>query len=57
MKHEPDVHYSVDHGAFYTLMMVDPDAPSRHNPKNREWLHWLVVNIPGGKVKMGETKT
>lgn len=34
---------------YYTLCLVDPDAPSRKNPKNREWLHWMVVNIPALK--------
>lgn len=32
---------------FYTLVMVDPDAPSPGNPNQREYLHWLVANIPG----------
>ncbi|MED6183623.1 Protein HEADING DATE 3A [Stylosanthes scabra] len=32
---------------FYTLIMVDPDAPSPCNPSEREYLHWLVTNIPG----------
>ncbi|XP_015962885.1 protein FLOWERING LOCUS T-like [Arachis duranensis] len=31
---------------FYTLIMVDPDAPSPCNPSEREYLHWLVINIP-----------
>ncbi|TKY64760.1 TWIN SISTER of FT [Spatholobus suberectus] len=31
---------------FYTLVMVDPDAPSPGNPIQREYLHWLVTNIP-----------
>lgn len=35
-------------GSLYTLCMTDPDAPSRQNPKYREWHHWLVVNIPAG---------
>ncbi|KAF9674526.1 hypothetical protein SADUNF_Sadunf10G0136300 [Salix dunnii] len=26
---------------FYTLVMVDPDAPSPSNPNLREYLHWL----------------
>jgi len=30
---------------LFTLMMVDPDAPSARNPKFSDWLHWLVVNI------------
>ncbi|XP_051121472.1 protein FLOWERING LOCUS T-like isoform X2 [Andrographis paniculata] len=31
---------------FYTLVMVDPDAPSPSNPSLREYLHWLVTDIP-----------
>ena len=27
--------------------MVDPDAPSRGNPRAAPWLHWLVTNIRG----------
>jgi len=33
----------------------DPDAPSRAEPTIREWHHWLVGNIPGGNVGLGET--
>jgi phosphatidylethanolamine-binding protein len=36
--------------------MTDPDAPSRQSPKAGEWNHWLVVNIPENKLKMGEVK-
>jgi len=31
---------------YYTLMMVDPDAPSAKTHEYRHWLHWLIVNIP-----------
>ncbi|KAF8084981.1 hypothetical protein N665_0688s0002 [Sinapis alba] len=31
---------------FYTLVMVDPDVPSPSNPHLREYLHWLVTDIP-----------
>nr|XP_018685380.1 PREDICTED: protein TWIN SISTER of FT-like isoform X3 [Musa acuminata subsp. malaccensis] len=31
---------------LYTLVMVDPDAPSPNNPTDREYLHWLVTDIP-----------
>ncbi|XP_048657552.1 phosphatidylethanolamine-binding protein 4 isoform X6 [Marmota marmota marmota] len=34
-------------GATYTLMMVDPDAPSRSEPTKRYWRHWLVTDIKG----------
>ncbi|XP_073314029.1 protein MOTHER of FT and TFL1-like [Primulina huaijiensis] len=33
---------------YYSLVMVDPDAPNPSEPTFREWLHWLVVDIPGG---------
>ncbi|XP_020997034.1 protein TWIN SISTER of FT-like [Arachis duranensis] len=36
-----------DFRTFYTLIMVDPDAPSPTHPNMREYLHWLVMNIPG----------
>ncbi|XP_078430758.1 protein HEADING DATE 3A-like [Wolffia australiana] len=35
-----------DMRTFYTLVLVDPDAPSPSNPTLREYLHWLVVDIP-----------
>ncbi|KAJ0973038.1 hypothetical protein J5N97_020997 [Dioscorea zingiberensis] len=31
---------------LYTLVMLDPDAPSPSNPTGREYLHWLVTDIP-----------
>ncbi|KAJ3693882.1 hypothetical protein LUZ60_009362 [Juncus effusus] len=31
---------------LYTLVMVDPDAPNPSNPTLREYLHWLVTDIP-----------
>lgn len=38
---------------FYTLVMLDPDAPSAEEPKQRSWLHWLVVNIENADVSTG----
>ncbi|XP_044465857.1 protein MOTHER of FT and TFL1 [Mangifera indica] len=32
----------------YALVMIDPDAPSPSEPSMREWVHWIVVDIPGG---------
>lgn len=43
--------------AFYTLIMTDPDAPSRKTPTMREWHHWMVVNIPGSDLRQGEIMT
>jgi len=38
--------WTAQAGKFYTVFMSDPDAPSRSNPEYREWIHWLVVNVP-----------
>ncbi|EES16923.1 hypothetical protein BDA96_08G088200 [Sorghum bicolor] len=49
---EPTVHITGGRRdgtpAFYTLLMLDPDAPSPSNPTKREYLHWLVTDIPEG---------
>eukprot|EP00245_Coleochaete_scutata_P011957 TRINITY_DN4539_c2_g2_i2.p1 TRINITY_DN4539_c2_g2~~TRINITY_DN4539_c2_g2_i2.p1 ORF type:complete len:190 (-),score=31.49 TRINITY_DN4539_c2_g2_i2:82-588(-) len=37
-------------GDLYCLVMTDPDAPSPVNPTKREWLHWIVKDIPGTGV-------
>uniref|UniRef100_A0A0E0MKW0 Uncharacterized protein n=1 Tax=Oryza punctata TaxID=4537 RepID=A0A0E0MKW0_ORYPU len=43
-----------DGRALYTLVMVDPDAPSPSNPSKREYLHWLVTDVPeGGDTSKG----
>lgn len=38
---------------FYTIMMVDPDAPSPGKPSSRSWLHWLIADIPGEELIEG----
>ncbi|XP_078431276.1 protein VERNALIZATION 3-like [Wolffia australiana] len=35
-----------DMRSLYTLVMIDPDAPSPSDPTSREYLHWLVTDIP-----------
>ncbi|EEB16280.1 phosphatidylethanolamine-binding protein, putative [Pediculus humanus corporis] len=56
VKNPPSVlKWKAEEDSFYTLCMTDPDAPSRKDPKFREWHHWLVVNIPGTDVNKGET--
>ncbi|KAJ8464493.1 hypothetical protein OPV22_027045 [Ensete ventricosum] len=35
-----------DFRSTYTLVMVDPDAPSPSDPTLREYLHWLITDIP-----------
>lgn len=55
VKDPPTVRWAADENTFYTLCMIDPDAPSRANPKFREWHHWLVGNIPGSNIEKGDT--
>lgn len=40
--------------ALHTLIYTDPDPPDPANPIRKEWLHWLVTNIPGGDFAKGD---
>lgn len=53
----PQVSWPADPEAFYTVCMIDPDAPSRDKPTMGEWRHWVVANIPGAEVEKGEDLT
>ncbi|KAF6138938.1 hypothetical protein GIB67_025667 [Kingdonia uniflora] len=44
----PRVHIGGYSDQFYTLVMTDPDAPSPSEPSLRQWVHWIVTDIPGG---------
>lgn len=57
MKDEPSLMWPAEADSFYTVMLIDPDAPSRQNPQFKNVLHWLVVNVPGHDVAAGEIKT
>ncbi|CRL05877.1 CLUMA_CG019128, isoform A [Clunio marinus] len=52
VRDEPNVEWEGNENEFYTLLMTDPDAPEPF----REVRHWLVVNIPGSNLKLGDTK-
>ncbi|KAK0427306.1 hypothetical protein QR680_010160 [Steinernema hermaphroditum] len=51
----PRVSWPAEKKSLYSLFMIDPDAPSRESPSMHEFLHWMVVNIPGSKVAKGDT--
>ncbi|PAV80546.1 hypothetical protein WR25_11395 isoform A [Diploscapter pachys] len=55
VKDMPKLAWEADSGALYTVLMTDPDAPSRKDPKFREWHHWLVINVPGSDISKGDT--
>lgn len=54
VKDAPSVKWDADPDSYYTLIMTDPDAPSRANPTRGEVRHWYVVNIAGNNVAEGE---
>ena len=42
----------------YTLVMTDPDAPSRADPKYRQFRHWVVrTKILSRRVRISSTST
>nr|XP_018905938.1 PREDICTED: protein D3-like [Bemisia tabaci] len=47
--------WPIQKGALYVLIFIDPDVPTRENPSEREYLHWLVENISGDNCHHGET--
>jgi phosphatidylethanolamine-binding protein (PEBP) family uncharacterized protein len=61
------VEFKPPDNALYTLLstsrsivlnaVVDPDAPSRRNPIFRSWVHWVVTDIPHGKIRLGRQLT
>lgn len=56
VKDEPSISWSVkSEQHLHTLVMVDPDAPSRKNPVLRQVLHYMVTNIPGTDLSKGVT--
>ncbi|KAJ3540770.1 hypothetical protein NMY22_g4156 [Coprinellus aureogranulatus] len=54
---EPDIYLVANNEGeaaaeqSYTLVMTDPDAPSRADPKFGQWRHWV---IPGLKIPHGD---
>ncbi|XP_017780608.1 PREDICTED: protein D3-like [Nicrophorus vespilloides] len=57
VKDVPKMTWDTCPDAYYSICMVDPDAPCRTAPSLRNWLHWLVVNIPGQCFSDGQTLT
>ncbi|XP_064897078.1 phosphatidylethanolamine-binding protein 4 isoform X4 [Columba livia] len=43
----------ADENKKYVLVLADPDTPSREKPWNQYWRHWLVADIPVGKLGAG----
>jgi len=41
---QPKIKFNIPANKYYTILMVDPDAPSATDPINKHWLHWMVMN-------------
>lgn len=41
---KPTIKYKSLNSKYYTIIMIDPDAPSHENPIYKYYLHWLIVN-------------
>ncbi|CAJ0923126.1 unnamed protein product, partial [Mesorhabditis belari] len=54
VKDVPTVTWEAEPNALYSLIFIDPDAPSRQKPRPGEFKHWLVINIPGNQVDKGD---
>lgn len=53
MAEKPEVKWHAEMGAFYTLVMIDADAPADYT----EVRHWLVMNIFESDIKNGDEVT
>eukprot|EP01083_Nonionella_stella_P142479 440932_1 len=42
----------VDKATFYTVIMTDPDAKDRIKHEKREWVHFVVINVPTAVNKL-----
>ena len=54
VQNPPQLEWSAKENTFYTLIFTEPDAPSRQDHSLKEWLHWLIVNIPEGNATQGD---
>lgn len=54
VKDKPQVKWQAEKGAYYTLLFIDPDAPTRAQHTMREVRHWAVMNIPESSIEKGD---
>ncbi|KAN0041067.1 hypothetical protein ACTFIV_003603 [Dictyostelium citrinum] len=54
VQNKPEVSWEAKNDELYTLILDDPDAPTRSDPKFGQWKHWLVTNIKGNDISTGQ---
>lgn len=57
VKMQPTVTWPCSCNKFYSVFMIDPDAPCRENPIAGQWYHWGVLNVPGNDIDKGDVIT
>ncbi|KAL5285483.1 PEBP1.2 family protein [Megaselia abdita] len=55
VRYKPQITWSVEKGALYTLLMTDADGPPKPDGSTGEVRHWWVVNIPENNINQGQT--
>lgn len=54
----PAISFTGKPGQHYTVLMIDPDAPGPKEPLMRNWLHWIVSDVPSnGDISAGKVVT
>ena len=49
------VKYPTELGSLYTLLLVDVDAPTPTDRSLSQVVHWMMLNIPGNDISLGES--
>ncbi|KAJ3057082.1 hypothetical protein HK097_000546 [Rhizophlyctis rosea] len=42
----PVLNWDTKEKGVYAIVMIDPDAPSRADPRMGQYRHWAVINVP-----------
>lgn len=54
VKDEPTYSFKAEPDQLYTLLFIDPDAPSRKEPTYRNIIHQMIHNIKGSDISQGD---
>lgn len=50
VKDIPVVEWKTEPDTLYTLLMIDIDAPTKSDPVDADYVHWLTGNIPANDM-------
>lgn len=46
--------FTPQFNSLYTIICIDPDAPEPNNPAHRNWVQWMIINIPNSQLQLGD---